>query len=488
MRGALSRPRPPRPAAALVAHLALAVACSPPERAARVGEFGSEGVGRAAADRASLVAAIDEVVMAPVRDGRIAGASVAVVHRGEAIAVRGYGWANLPLRAPTPADAVYEIGSVTKQFTAAALLRLQERGLVDLDADVNRYLPDFPLRGNRVAVRDLLDHTSGIRGYTETSEARPHFSRRAPRDTLIAVIAAHPFDFPPGERQVYNNSAYFLAGAIVEEVSGTTYEEYVEGDFFAALGMERSHYCSEREIHEGKVDGYDVGPEGLVHKGFIVHSVPFAAGSLCSSAGDLAAWLGALHGGRVLEPESYAEMVAPSELADGTSLRYGLGLSTADVLGHRALSHGGSIYGFLSEAMYLPDEDLAVVVLVNTAGPTGPTELAKRIVRLTVGDATPAPTAFHGDPSRFEGTYSGWARAGEATIAIALRGDALTATAVVRGGRTIPEDARRTDVLAYRGGATFAVGDELFVFEGDGERADVLRWDVATGHSIMRRR
>ncbi len=480
--------RIPTFAASAAACLILAASCTSAPEAPAAGPFGSEGVGYAASGHEDHLGAIDDFMMAPIRAGLIAGGSVAVVMGGEPIVIRGYGWGNVALRAPTPVDAIYEIGSITKQFTAAALLQLQERGMVDLDARIGTYLPDFPVQGNRITVRELLDHTSGIRGYTEMSEAAQYLVRRVPRDSLVTVIGNHPFDFPTGEHQIYNNSAYFLAGVIVEEVSGMTYERYVEENFFAALRMERSHYCSETEIHEGKVDGYDMGPDGLLHKGFIVHSVPFAAGSLCSSAGDVATWMGALHGGRVLSPESYAQMVAPGDLDDGTRLRYGLGLSTADVLGHRALSHGGGIFGFLSESVYLPESDLAVVVLLNTAGPTNPREIAEEIVALLVGDASPARMAFAGDLTRFEGVYRGPARGGEAAIRIQVAGDALTSTMVTSGGRAIPEDALSTDTLAYRGQATFSNGGALLTFEGEGEFADVLHWDVSMGHTVMRRR
>ena len=452
------------------------------------GEFGAEGVGFADPDRADIVAAIDEIVMTPIRDGLIAGASVAVVHGGEPIAYRGYGWANLQLGVPTHEDAIYEIGSVTKQFTSVGLLQAQAEGLVDLDADMSTYLPDFPTQGNRITVRELLDHTSGIRGYTEMAAARPYFVRRVPRDTLLALIGDHPFDFPTGEHEIYNNSAYYLAGMILEEVTGTTYEDYVEQRIFAALGMERSHYCSETEIQEGKVDGYDVGESGLANKGFIVHSIPFAAGSLCSSARDLATWLGALHGGEVLDDDAYAQLTEPGDLNDGTKTRYALGLATSDYLGHRALHHGGGINGFLTESLYLIDEDLAVVVLVNTAGPPGPTELAEQIVELVVGDATPAPMAFDGDLSWFEGTYSGPARGGQAAIRIAADGDVLTATAVMMGDQDIPDDRQEADTLDFRGGMTFGSGGARLTFEGGDANAATLRWDVVSGYTVMSRR
>ncbi|MXX56139.1 MAG: beta-lactamase family protein, partial [Gemmatimonadetes bacterium] len=158
--------------------LALALAgagcAAPSDTAAPVGEYGAEGVGYGHPDHAAHVTMIDEIMMEPVREGRIAGGSVAVVHRGETVAIRGYGWANVELRVPTPEDAIYETGSVTKQFTSVGLLQMQEQGLVDLDADMSDYLPDFPTQGNRITVRELLDHTSGIRGYTEMEEALPY--------------------------------------------------------------------------------------------------------------------------------------------------------------------------------------------------------------------------------------------------------------------------------------------------------------------------
>ena len=476
------------PGAPLAALLSLFVAaCTAPAATPPTGEFGAEGVGYGNPGHAAHVAAIDEIMMAPIRDGLIAGASVAVVQQGEPVAFRGYGWANLQLSVPTPEDAIYEMGSVTKQFTTAALLQAQEEGLVDLDADMSTYLPDFPTQGNRITVRELLDHTSGIRGYTEMEAARPYFVRRVPRDSLLALVAAHPFDFPTGEHEIYNNSAYYLAGVILEQATGMTYEEYVEERLFAELGMERSRYCSETEIQEGKVDGYDAGEDGLRNKGFIVHNVPFAAGSLCSSARDLATWLGALHGGEVLTDESYAQMIEPGDLNDGTRTRYALGLATNDILGHKALQHGGGIDGFLSQSLYLTEEDLAVVVLVNTTGPPGPAVLADEIVKLMVGDATPEAMSFDGDLAYFEGTYAGPARAGRIGIRIAADGGALTATTVMVSDRDIPGDRQEAETLEYLGEMTFRSGDVLFTFEGDGDSAPVLRWDAVSGYTVMTR-
>ena len=481
-----------RPTAALFTLAVLVSSCTAPagdgSAGGGVGEHGAEGVGYGNPDHAAHVDAIDEIMMAPVREGQIAGASVAVVQGGETVAIRGYGWANVELRVPTPEDAMYEIGSVTKQFTSAGLLQMQEQGLVDLDADMADYLPDFPTQGNRISVRELLDHTSGIRGYTEMAEARPYFVRRVPRDSLLALVAAHPFDFATGEHEIYNNSAFYLAGMILEDASEMSYEDYVEQRIFAPLGIDRSHYCSETEIHEGKVTGYDVDENGLVHKGFIVHNIPFAAGSLCSSAGDLATWLGALHGGDVLTDESYAQLIEPGDLNDGTRLRYALGIAVSDIMGHRAIHHGGGINGFLTESLYLPDEELAVVVLVNTAAPPGPSALARQIIDAMVGDATPEPMIFEGDLAYFEGTYEGPARAGQAVVRIAAGDDGLTATMLMQADQEVPEDAQEPSNLGFRGGMTFSDGETLLTFEGDGDAASVLRYDVGFGYMVMTRR
>ncbi len=483
-------PRHERPAPLVaLAVLFLVAACGPVANDAPVaGEHGAEGVGYGHPDHAGHVAVIDEIMMTPIRDGRIAGASVAVVHRGERVAVRGYGWANLELRVSTPEDAIYEIGSITKQFTSVGLLRMQEEGLVDLDADMAEYLPDFPTQSHAITVRELLDHTSGIRGYTEMEAARPYFVRRVPRDTLLSLIAAHPFDFPTGEAEIYNNSAFYLAGMILEDASGMSYEDYVEDRIFAPLGMDRSHYCSETEIHEGKATGYDAGPDGLVHKGFIVHNVPFSAGSLCASAGDLATWLDALHGGEAMTDESYRQLIEPGDLNDGTKLRYALGIAVSDILGHRAIHHGGGINGFLAESLHLPDEELSVVVLTNTAGVPSPSELAREIVVAMVGDATPEPLAFEGDPDWFTGIYGGPARGGRAEVRIDAEDGALTATVVMQGGRELPEAAQNRQTMDFRGGATFTAGGATLTFEGDGEMASVLRYDIVSGYTPMRRR
>src|SRR5919106_4909558 len=278
------------------------------------------------------------------------------------------------------------------------MLQLRDEGKLDLDADLTTYLPGYPTQGHRVPVRRLLDHTSGIRGYTEMRAFDEIRTRMLPRDSLVARIAAEPFDFAPGEALIYNNSGYFLLGLIVEKVSGMSYEKYVEEKLFARLGMHRSSYCSNSRVVARRAHGYQLTNEGLARAPYLDHTWPYAAGSLCSTVGDLVTWLRALHGGRVLADGSYRAMVTPGRLADGTPVRYAMGLTrTPDSRGRPAIHHGGGIFGFVSHTRYYPGEDLYVVVLVNTTGNLSATALATELVDVMLPRTPVVTRSFEGD-------------------------------------------------------------------------------------------
>src|SRR5260370_282163 len=166
-----------------------------------------------ASGQESISAKIDTIVEAPVKAGRVAGASVAVVKGNETIVMKGYGFADLELDVPTPAHATYEIGSITKQFTAAAILLLAEQGKLSLADEITKFLPDYPTQGNHVTIRHLLNHTSGIKGYTELRDFRDFQMLKKPREELVKLFSGRPFDFNPGDEQIYNNSAFFFIGS-----------------------------------------------------------------------------------------------------------------------------------------------------------------------------------------------------------------------------------------------------------------------------------
>jgi CubicO group peptidase (beta-lactamase class C family) len=433
-----------------------------------------------AAAQNDLATRIDAIVEAPIKAGRVAGASVAVVRGSETLVERGYGFADLQLEIPTPPRAIYEIGSITKQFTAAAILLLAEDGKLSLDDELTKFLPDYPTHGHRITLRHLLNHTSGIKGYTELEEFGEFMMLRKPKEELVKLFSSKPFDFAPGEDLIYNNSAFFLLGLIIEKASGVPYAEFVKARLFERVGMEDSSYCSERSIQKKKVQGYDTENDGLVLKRHIDHTWPYAAGSLCSSAHDLALWNRALHGGKVLSPASYRAMITPGVLNDGSPIRYAMGLTVVDTGGRRVITHGGGIPGFLSHADYYPAEDLTVVVLFNTAGPMNPQTTGRAIAEAVLGKTAATFRQFDGDLSVFAGTYSGRGRGRATQIRIEARGDELH---FVRGTGSSATD----ETLHYLGENTFGFRDTLLRFRRDGDKVTGLRLDTGGGNVLLSR-
>jgi CubicO group peptidase (beta-lactamase class C family) len=430
-------------------------------------------------ERARLASAVDSIAAAALSGGKAAGMSIAVVRARDTVVLRAYGKADLELDIATPDRAVYEIGSVTKQFTAASILQLVEQGKLSLDDDITKYFPAYPVHGYHLTVRRLLDHTSGIPGYTEIPEFWHIATRSLARDSLVKMFGAKPFDFPPGTAMSYSNSAYFLLGLLIEKVSGQPYEQYVSQHLFQPAGMVDSRYCSTSVVVPRRAHGYDVKDDTLRLAAYIDMTWPYSAGSLCSTAGDLVAWTHALHTGTILSPASYHEMITPGTLADGTRLRYAKGLAIDSLDGHRRISHGGGIPGFLSTVQYFPDDSLTVVVLVNSAGPVSPDGIARAIVDLALGDKPAPPTAFHGALGDYAGTYAGIARGGKETIRIT----------VDSGGRSLmfhPAHGSATSV-AYYGTDTFGHDEMRLRFVRTAGRVGVLRLDEVYGYNLLKR-
>lgn len=458
--------------------LAVAVAGA----AACSGAKGSTSGGTAAptGDRATLVARIDSIISAPIQAGKVAGASIAVVKGRDTIAVQGFGKANIELNVPTMAHATYEIGSVTKQFTAAAVLQLVEQGKVNLDEDITKYLPGYNSQGHKIPVRRLLDHTSGIKGYTEMKEFGPLSVFKLPRDTLVKLFSKQPFDFNPGDEEIYNNSAFFLAGLIVEKVSGMSYEDYIQKNLFDKAGMKDSHYCSESKIYPNQVTGYDGDSAGFVHKAPISHQWPYAAGSICSSPIDLVRWNEALHrDGVILGKAGYAEMITPGKLNDGTTLGYAKGIAVYPRAGHKAYHHGGGIPGFLSENIYFPDDSLSVVVLFNSAR-EGPDTYAEAIAKLILSPAADPAKPIDGDAARFAGTYAGNGRGRPTTVDVTVKDGKVLAKL------PMPGDSAQT--LTYVGDNRFRFKDMNLIFGETGGKITTLRLDAGYGNNRLTRK
>lgn len=465
-----------------------------PERSANPASSRTTKASTQDSDGAELTAALGVLAREPVEAGQVAGLSVAVVQGTDTLLLADYGLADLELGAPMPDNAVHEIGSVTKQFTAAAILQLAEAGKLGLNDELTKHLPDFPTHGHRITIRHLLNHTSGIPDFSGLPTFRPLASQPIPYDevgdTVVDLIAPELFDFPPGSRQIYNNSNSFLLGLVIEKVSGRSWEDYIEQEIFAALGMRRSHYCHFREVIEDRVHGYSTRPDGtFLRAAHLDHRWTYAAGSLCSSTGDLITWLRALHGGHVLGEAAYREMITPDTLEHGHPLRYAKNLAVMDdTSGHRWIGHGNNNPGFRSEVRYYPDHDLYVVVLMNTRGVPRPQEIASALALQVLGPATPTPTVeYRGDLDQLTGRYSGLARYGR-TLAIEIErdGDGLTMRM---------NDDKSGKPLRYLGGGLWEaccyspVGSEhlRFVVEPGSAHAASLYVDSSYEHPVLER-
>lgn len=294
------------------------------------------------------------------------GAAVAVLGDGAFLHCKGYGLANVEWGIPIAPDTVFHIASLTKQFTAVAILMLKERGLVSLDAPIETCLSEFQALGRRVTVRRLLNHTSGIQTYTTLAN---HFDGTAQRrfalKDLVARIVTLPFDFEPGERRLYNNSGYVLLGAIIERVSGMKYRDFLDCEIFRPLGMAQTGYLFDEPIVPKRAAGYARGRNGVENTAYESATYYHAAGGLGSTVLELAKWDRAIRNNRLISAESFAEMLQPTVLNDGSEFPYGYGWGTAEYSGRRIYHHAGGVSGFACHMLHCRDEDLTTIVLSN---------------------------------------------------------------------------------------------------------------------------
>ncbi len=364
------------------------------------------GTARPAA--ASLARVADSIAAEAVRDGRAVGVSLAVLRGEDTVLVRGYGAADAEAGTPVTPATVFRIGSVTKQFTAAAIMRLAEAGRLSLDDTIGAHLPGYPTQGHTVTIRHLLNHTSGIRSYTAMPAWRQRMTERLHPDTLVALFAAEPFDFAPGEAWAYNNSGYFLLGRIIERVSGMPYAEYLRTELYPRAGLRETRYCPDAPVTPGDAVGY-ASAAPPARSAPLSMTSPYAAGALCSTARDLVRWERALAAGRVVSPASYAAMTTPDTLRDGSRLTYGFGLGIGQLAGRRLVAHNGGINGFGAHLAGVPAESLTVAVLVNTEGGTAD-RITELVLRAALGIPLPAPARdlplSADERARYVGTYA----------------------------------------------------------------------------------
>ncbi|HYG65844.1 MAG TPA: serine hydrolase, partial [Thermoanaerobaculia bacterium] len=320
------------------------------------------------------------------------GAAVLVMKDGEVLLRKGYGMANLELGVPITPDMVFELGSVSKPFTATAILMLAERGKLSIEDDVTRHLPGFPTHGRKVTLAHLLSHTSGVPNFTSLPDWVGKQRLDLTVDELIGLFRGRPLDFEPGERYSYSNSGYVLLGAVIEKISGRTYEEFIEEEIFKPLGMTASRYGRAAEVIPGRVDGYEPDPKSGPHEKrwrnspYLSMNIPYAAGALLSTLDDMARWDRAVTEGTLLPRAALERMVTPFRLNSGKPARYGLGWTLSELAGHEVVEHNGATLGFMSHMLRVPDERLLVLVMSNYPAKTPRVEtVALRVAARALG-------------------------------------------------------------------------------------------------------
>jgi CubicO group peptidase (beta-lactamase class C family) len=327
----------------------------------------------------------DQVVQAYVANRQFMG-SVLVSRGTDIVFRRGYGSANLEWNIPNDATTKFRLGSLTKQFTAASILLLEERGKLKVEDHVKQYVPDAPAAWDTITIRHLLTHTSGLPNFTGFADYRPLAPFVTTPEALVARFRDKPLDFQPGEKWSYSNSGYVLLGYLIEKITGGTYETFVQQNIFTPLGMKDSGYDSNTAIIARRAAGYAPGAQGPVNAGFVHMTVPHAAGALYSTAEDLLRWEQGLFSGKVLTAESLQKMTTPFK----NDYAFGVFVRTAGQ--RKVVEHNGGIDGFNTYLAYYPESKTTIVVLGNLNGPA-PDQIGPKLGAAAHGDVVQSTAA-----------------------------------------------------------------------------------------------
>lgn len=344
-----------------------------------------------------------QIIASYVDDKSFMG-TVLVVKDGKTLINSGYGSADLEWNVPDSPATKFRLGSITKQFTAASILLLQERGKLNINDPVSKYMPDAPEAWSKITIYNVLTHTSGIPSFTGFPDYRTTEWKDTTPAELVARFRDKPLEFEPGTKFNYSNSGYVLLGYLIEKISGQTYADFLQQNILTPLGMKDTGIDSNAAILLQRAQGYRRSPRGIEHDGYISMTIPFSAGALYSTTGDLLKWEQGLFGGKVLKPESLAKMTTPFK--DG----YGCGLFIRTVDGHKLITHGGGIEGFNTSLNYYPDDKLTVIVLGNLTG-GAPDMIASNLGKVALGQQVILPSerkAIDISPSvlaEYAGTY-----------------------------------------------------------------------------------
>lgn len=334
------------------------------------------------ANAQSFEAKVDSLILTAFKDKNGPGGVFMVAQNGKTIYQKAFGKANLELDVNLVPENVFQLGSMTKQFTAISILILEGEGKLKATDPVSKYIPDYP-SGDKMTIHHLLTHTSGIKDFTKMKSLSSIAQKDMTPRMMVDFFKNESIDFPPGEKFEYNNSGYVLLGYIVELVSGETYEQFVKKHIFDRARMSNSYYASDRQIINKRAYGYHKKETGYVNKTAINFSIPFSSGSLMSTVGDMLKWQNALNQNLLLNPKEIQKAFSRYKLNSGEEFTYGYGWHIKQINGVTTREHGGSIFGFKTMGVYIPAKDIYVIGLSN-CDCNSPTQITGEIAAFAI--------------------------------------------------------------------------------------------------------
>jgi len=316
------------------------------------------------------------------------GATALVAINGKVVYHKAFGMANMELDVRMEPDMVFNIASITKQFTAVSILMLLEQGKLSLDDDITKFIEDYPTHGHHICIHHLLTHTSGIKSFTSEGIFSPDLWRKdfEPIE-LIELFKNEPMDFAPSEEYRYSNSGYYILGYIIEKASGRSYEDFVESNIFEPLGMNSSSFGRRAEIIKKRAYGYQE-KDGFVNAEYVSWTTGYAVGALMSTVEDLYIWNRAIRSNKLVKKESIDLAFTNYELNNGKKINYGYGWGINEINGTTSIEHSGGIFGYVSNSIYLPTEDVFVAIFSNNSG-NGPRIISTKMAAIAIGKPYP---------------------------------------------------------------------------------------------------
>jgi CubicO group peptidase (beta-lactamase class C family) len=312
------------------------------------------------------------------------GATFLISKNGSVIYKKAFGLANLELNVPMKTNNVFKIGSLTKQFTAISILMLMEKGELNLDDEITKFIPDYPTNGNKITIHHLLTHTSGIKDYTKVKGLNAIAQKDLTPLELIDFSKNESIDFVPGEKYKYNNSGYVILGYIIERVTGQPYANFVEEQIFNKLEMTASQYASQREVIQNRASGYQK-KDNYVNRMDFSLTLAYSVGGLMSTVEDMFKWQEAIKNNLLISKETTKKAFTNYTLNNGEHTNYGYGWHIKTINNNQTFEHGGAVWGFKSMGVYFPDLDIYVIGLTNCLC-NSPTKITREIAELATKD------------------------------------------------------------------------------------------------------